>query len=62
MLDKKCEILYISCNGVELCCEIAVVDPGAVPGASTNGGEIGSTREIKATTDTRYCTTVSGKA
>src|SRR5512133_2427713 len=51
-------------------CEISVADPGAVPGASTNlppslgpalyGGELGSTRVVKARSVARYDTTVIG--
>src|SRR5271154_4663549 len=50
-------------------CEISVADPGAVPGASTTfppawpavyGGELGSTRVIKARSVARYDTTVIG--
>ena len=44
---------YNKRNGIKLLYGIAVVDPGAVPGVSTNGDEIGSTREIKVFVDTR---------
>ena len=51
-------------------CEISVADPGAVPGASTNfpptvvpairGGELGSTRVVKARSVARHDTAVIG--
>src|SRR5271169_5528984 len=50
-------------------CEISVADPGAVPGASTisplawpavYGGELGSTRVVKARSVARHDTTVIG--